>query len=106
MHLAQGSKLGRFTVLEPLGEGGMGEVYKARDTELGRTVAIKVLRDTLLRNPEFERRLEREAQAASSLSHPNICVLHDIGRQDGRPYLVMEYVDGITLRQRLQAGPV
>jgi eukaryotic-like serine/threonine-protein kinase len=106
MHLTNGSKIGRFTVLEAIGQGGMGEVYKAQDSQLGRPVAIKVLRDTLLGNPEFERRLEREAHAISSLSHPNICVLHDIGKHDGKRYLVMEYVDGITLAARLQAGRV
>jgi serine/threonine protein kinase len=91
-------------VLEPLGAGGMGEVYRARDTRLGRDVAVKVLPAHLSSNPELKQRMEREARAISSLNHPHICTLHDIGTQDGIDFLVMEHLEGETLADRLQRG--
>lgn len=87
---APGAQLGRYQVLERIGAGGMGEVYKARDPRLDRTVAIKLLRGVLSEAPEFRRRFEREARATSALNHPHICALHDVGEQAGILYLVME----------------
>src|SRR5690242_13225419 len=84
----------------------MGEVYRARDTRLERTVAIKVLPSHLASNPDLKQRLDREAKAVSKLSHPHICTLHDIGHQDGIDFLVMEFVEGETLEQRLNRGPL
>ena len=104
MALSSGTKLGPYEVQEPLGAGGMGEVYRARDTRLGRDVAVKVLPAHLSSNSELKQRLEREAKAISSLNHPHICTLHDIGSQDGMDYLVMEHLDGETLADRLQRG--
>ena len=104
MALSSGTKLGPYEVQEPLGAGGMGEVYRARDTRLGRDVAVKVLPAHLLSNSELKLRLEREAKAISSLNHPHICTLHDVGSQDGMDYLVMEHLDGETLADRLQRG--
>src|SRR6059036_618137 len=106
MALSPGTKLGPYEILAAAGSGGMGEVYRARDTRLDRTVAIKVLPEALLRDPRRRQRLEREARAVSSLSHPHICTLHDIGCQDGVDYLVMEYLEGETLEQRLNKGPL
>ncbi len=106
MPLANGSRLGPHEILAPLGAGGMGEVYRARDTRLDRTVAIKVLPAHLAANPELKQRFEREARTVSSLNHPNICTLHDIGRQDGTDFLVMEYLEGETLAARLAKGPL
>jgi eukaryotic-like serine/threonine-protein kinase len=96
--------LGPYRVLEMLGEGGMGEVYRARDTRLGRDVAVKVLPAAFSADPEWRRRLDREARAISSLSHPNVCPLFDVGHQNGVDYLVMEYLEGETLAARLQRG--
>jgi len=104
--LATGSKLGPYEILSPLGAGGMGEVYRARDTRLDRTVAIKILPQHLSEKPDARERFEREARAISSLSHPNICHLYDIGSQDGTSYLVMEYLEGETLAARLTKGPL
>ncbi len=104
MPLASGARLGPYEILSPLGAGGMGEVYKARDTRLGRTVAIKVLSERLSANEEFRHRFEREARAISQLSHPNVCALYDVGRQDGVEYLVMEYLEGQTLAEKLARG--
>jgi serine/threonine protein kinase len=84
----------------------MGEVYRARDTRLGRDVAIKVLQQHLSADPDLKARFDREAKAISSLSHPNICALFDVGHQDGTDYLVMELLDGETLRDRIDRGPV
>src|SRR5205809_348372 len=84
----------------------MGEVYRARDTRLDRVVAIKVLPSELAGDPDRRSRLEREARAVSSLSHPHICTLHDVGRQDGTDYLVLEYLEGQSLAERLQKGPL
>ena len=106
MALTSGTKLGPYEIESPLGAGGMGEVYRARDTRLERTVAIKVLPASLSSDPSLKLRLEREAKAVSKLSHPNICTLHDIGYQDGVDFLVMEYLEGETLEQRLTKGPL
>ena len=106
MSLAAGSKLGPYEIGAPLGAGGMGEVYRARDTRLERTVAIKILPTQLSSNPVRKQRFEREAKTISSLNHPHICVLHDVGHQDGIDYLVMEYVEGETLAKRLEKGPL
>jgi Tol biopolymer transport system component/predicted Ser/Thr protein kinase len=104
MTLAAGTRLGPYEIVGPLGAGGMGEVYKGRDTRLDRTVAVKVLAAHLSSQPDLRARFEREARAVSALSHPHICVLHDVGQQDGIDYLVMEYLEGETLADRLQRG--
>jgi len=104
MPLSAGTKLGPYEIQSPLGAGGMGEVYRARDTRLDRTVAVKVLPTHLSDNPEFKQRFEREARAISSLNHPHICHLYDIGSQDGTDFLVMEFLDGETLAERLRKG--
>ena len=106
MPLAPGTLLGPYQILAPLGAGGMGEVYRATDTRLGRTVAIKVLPEDFSSDPRVHERFEREARAISSLQHPNICVLHDIGRQGATDYLVLEYLGGETLEARLRRGPL
>src|SRR5690348_9552767 len=106
MALSNGTRLGPYEILSPLGAGGMGEVYKARDTRLDRTVAIKVLPAAWTANPERRLRFEREAKAVSSLNHPNICALYDIGQQDSIDYLVMEHLEGETLATRLVRGPL
>src|ERR1700752_2867173 len=106
MALTSGTKLGPYEIQSPLGAGGMGEVYRGRDTRLDRTVAIKVLTSHLSDNPELKQRFEREAKAISSLNHPNICTLHDIGSQDGVDFLVMEHLEGETLAQRMRKGPL
>jgi serine/threonine protein kinase/Tol biopolymer transport system component len=106
MALTSGTKLGPYEILSPLGAGGMGEVYRAKDTRLDRTVAIKVLPSHLSSNPELKQRMEREAKAISALQHANICTLHDIGTQDGTDFLVMEYLEGQTLADRLAKGPL
>jgi eukaryotic-like serine/threonine-protein kinase len=102
--LAPGTRLGHYEVLALIGAGGMGEVYRGRDTRLNRTVAIKVIPHALSSDPFRQRRFEREARAISALQHPNICTLHDIGQQDGKHFLVMEYLEGETLAKRLQKG--
>ncbi|HYM05474.1 MAG TPA: protein kinase [Terriglobales bacterium] len=104
MSLAPSTRLGPYEILSALGAGGMGEVYKARDTRLDRTVAIKILPEHISSMPQARERFEREARAVSSLNHPHICTLHDIGHQDGIDYLVMEYLEGETLAQRLKKG--
>jgi eukaryotic-like serine/threonine-protein kinase len=106
MALTPGTKLGPYEIIAPLGSGGMGEVYRARDTRLDRTVAVKVLTSHLSDNPELKQRFEREAKAISSLNHPNICTLHDVGSQDGVDFLVMEHLGGETLAQRMRKGPL
>src|SRR6516162_1494541 len=102
MALTPGTKLGPYEIVSPLGAGGMGEVYRARDMRLERTVAIKVLPKELSADSVRKQRFEREAKTISSLNHPNICTLHDIGSQDRIDYLVMEYVEGETLAKRLE----
>ncbi len=104
MPLSVGTKLGPYEILGPLGAGGMGEVYRARDSRLGRDVAVKVLPEHLAATPELRQRFEREARAISSLNHPHICTLHDIGHQDGVDFLVMEHIEGETLAARLEKG--
>ncbi|MGE5278242.1 MAG: protein kinase domain-containing protein [Acidobacteriota bacterium] len=104
MTLASGTRLGPYEILSPVGAGGMGEVYRARDTRLGRDVAVKVLPQQMSSSPELRQRLDREAKTISQLSHPNICMLHDVGHQDGTDYLVMEYLEGETLADRLGKG--
>ena len=106
MALPSGTKLGPYEIQSPLGAGGMGEVYRARDTRLDRTIAIKILPAHLSSNSEAKQRFEREARTISSLNHPHICVLHDVGNQDGTDYLVMEYVQGESLDARLAKGPL
>jgi serine/threonine protein kinase len=104
MALTSGTKLGPYEIQSPLGAGGMGEVYRAKDTRLDRTVAIKILPTHLSDNPEFKQRFEREARTVSSLNHPHICHLYDVGSQDGTEFLVMEFLDGETLADRLRRG--
>lgn len=106
MPLTPGTRLGPYEILSPLGAGGMGEVYKAKDTRLGRSVAIKVLLGQHAEDPAMRARFEREAQAISALSHPSICTLHDVGEHEGMHYLVMEYLEGETLAARLARGPL
>ena len=104
MALSSGTRLGPYEIQSPLGAGGMGEVYRARDTRLDRAVAIKILPSELSADPERRKRLSREANAVSALSHPNICTLYDVGHQDGIDFLVMEYLEGETLADRLEKG--
>ncbi len=106
MTLPAGTKLGPYEILAPLGAGGMGEVYRARDTRLERTVAIKVLSSRLAANADALARFEREARTISQLSHPHICAVHDVGREGETEYLVMEYLEGETLAERLLKGPL
>src|SRR5216683_2509261 len=106
MPLTSGTQLGPYQIISPLEAGGMGEVYRARDTRLDRTVAIKILPVQVSSDAVRKQRFEREAKTISSLNHPNIFVLHDIGSQDGVDYLVMECVEGETLAKRLEKGPL
>ncbi|MGA2359748.1 MAG: protein kinase [Terriglobales bacterium] len=106
MALTPGTKLGPYEIIAPLGAGGMGEVYRALDTRLDRTIAIKILPSHLSDDAMRRQRFEREAKAVSSLNHPHICTLYDIGRQDGVDFIVMEYVEGVTLGARLEKGPL
>jgi serine/threonine protein kinase len=106
MPLSPGVRLGPYEILDALGAGGMGEVYRARDTRLGRDVAVKILPAEFSADPVRKQRFEREAKTISGLNHPNICVLHDVGSQDGISYLVMECVEGETLAKRLEKGPL
>src|SRR5262249_4470866 len=101
-----GRKLGPYQILGVLGAGGMGEVYRAKDTRLDRTVAIKVLPRHLCERAELRQRFEREARAIARLNHPNICALHDTGKEEGIDFLVMEYMEGETLSKRLRKGPL
>jgi eukaryotic-like serine/threonine-protein kinase len=104
MALTSGMRLGPYEILSPLGAGGMGEVYRAKDTRLDRTVAIKVLPSHLSSDSQLKQRMEREARAISALQHANICTLRDVGAQDGIDFLVMEYLEGQTLAARLEKG--
>jgi serine/threonine protein kinase/Tfp pilus assembly protein PilF len=106
MTLSPGTKLAHYEILEPIGKGGMGEVYRARDTKLGRDVAIKILREDLASVPERLRRFEQEAKSASALNHPNIIHIYDVGEDQGVRYIAMEYVDARTLREVVRGGPL
>jgi Tol biopolymer transport system component/tRNA A-37 threonylcarbamoyl transferase component Bud32 len=106
MALTSGTKLGPYEILGAAGAGGMGEVYRARDTRLDRTVAVKVLSTHLAERPDLQKRFEREARTISKLTHPHICALYDVGQQEGVDFLVMEYLEGETLSHRLQRGPL
>lgn len=106
MAVTPGTSLGPYEILSAVGAGGMGEVYKARDTRLDRTVAVKILPPHLSTDPMLRQRFEREARAVSSLNHPQICVVHDVGQQDGISYIVMEFLEGETLAQALERGPM
>ncbi len=106
MPLQPGTTLGPYQIDAPLGAGGMGEVYKATDTRLDRTVAIKVLLAHVADDPNLRQRFEREAKTISSLNHPHICTLYDIGREGETDFLVMEYLEGETLAERLTKGPL
>src|SRR5687767_14180039 len=104
--MTAGSKLGPYEIIAPIGAGGMGEVYKARDTRLDRTVAVKVLPSHIAAREDLRARFEREARAVSSLNHTHICSLFDVGQQDGVDYIVLEHLEGETLFDRLQRGPL
>jgi len=106
MSLSSGKILGHYEIIEKVGAGGMGEVFKAKDTRLDRMVAIKILPPTVAANPDLKQRFEREAKTISSLNHPNICTLHDVGHEENMDYLVMEYIEGETLSERIKKGPV
>jgi serine/threonine protein kinase len=106
MALSHGTRLGPYEVLDALGAGGMGEVYRARDTRLDRTVALKILPPSLASDPAFRERFTREGRAISQLDHPHICSLYDVGEQDGTSFLVLQYLDGETLEIRLKKGRV
>src|SRR5918993_5079515 len=106
MSLVTGAQIGRYEILEPLGAGGMGEVYRARDCRLDRSVAIKVLASPRSAGPTQLERFRREARTIARLSHPHICTLYDVGEQDGITFLVMELLEGETLSERLERGPL
>src|SRR6201984_2084176 len=101
MSLTSGTKLGPYEIQSPLGAGGMGEVYRARDTRLGRDVALKVLPESFIRDSDRLHRFEQEARAVAALNHPNILAIHDIGEQSGVPYIVSELLEGSSLRDEL-----
>ena len=106
MALTSGEKLGPYEILSPLGAGGMGEVYRARDTRLGRDVAIKVLPESFAPDADRLRRFEQEARTVAALNHPNILGVYDIGQYQGSPYMVSELLEGETLREKMQEGPI
>src|ERR1017187_481051 len=104
MALTAGTKLGPYEIQSPLGAGGMGEVYRARDARLNREVAVKVLPAAFTNDPERLRRFQQEAQAVAALNHPNILAIHDFGEHEGSPYIVTEFLEGETLRERMRPG--
>ena len=104
--MPSGTRLGPYEIVSSLGAGGMGEFYRARDTRLAREVAIKVIPAELSRDPERIRRFEQEARAAGGLNHPNVCAVYDLGTHEGSPYVVMELLEGETLRKGLASGPL
>ena len=106
MALADGTRLGPYEILSPIGAGGMGEVYRAKDTRLGRDVALKLLPENLTKNRHALERFQREARAASALDHPNICAIHDIGEHEGQPFITMQYLEGQTLKERIESKPI
>src|SRR5919198_605797 len=106
MPLSAGARLGPYEIQSVIGAGGMGEVYKARDTRLDRIVAIKVLPESLAADPQFRARFDSEARTISQLDHPHICALYDVGEQDRTSFLVMQYLEGETLASRLEKGPL
>src|SRR5687768_8017453 len=106
MDLPRGYRIGHYEITQPLGEGGMGRVYRGRDTRLDRSVAIKVMQEAIRSSPNAVSRFEREARTLASLSHPHVCAIHDVGRHNGFDFLVMELLDGQTLAERLRFGPL
>src|SRR5881628_3992351 len=106
MTLAAGTKLGRYEIRSKIGEGGMGEVYLAEDTQLGRRVAIKLLPPETISDEHARKRLVREARAAATLDHPNICSIYEVGEEDGRGFIAMQYVEGETLDARIKRKPL
>src|SRR5262245_26218411 len=104
MSLGPGQRVGAYEIVGPLGSGGMGEVYRARDTRLGRLVALKFVSDEFSSDGSSAKRLAREAELTSSLNHPNIVTVHDVGEVDGRPFIVMELIEGQSLFSALETG--